>query len=179
MAIENYNWTCSCIKWYRWWVLSWQDYCISGSSYCYNNFGINSEYDYLYDSCKCRKLYMDLYWLMAIDNYDWTCSCTSWYVFSIDIFGNKSCVYWNTECKKKYWINSSYNELSNKCDCKAWYTIKTDSFWNQSCEEKNNHNKEEKNHCKEKEEIIFLSFVFWKIPGLLGIFCFKMSWSYK
>lgn len=157
MAIENYNWTCSCMKWYRWWILWWNDYCISWQSYCYNNFWYNSEYDYLSNSCKCRTWYsvsLDYSWNQscvsddtlcqndlgygAKSNWNWYCGCKYWYMMWFNSIWKKQCMEWNTYCSNTYWLNANFNSLSNSCECKSWYVVKINTNWNQTCEKKQN-----------------------------------------
>ena len=83
-------------------------YCVSGLTYCYDNYGFNSEYDLLSNSCKCR--------------YG--------YIWKYNTYGGKSCVKEKSKddiCKDRLGFNSTYNSLTDKCECGYGYelTIKT------------------------------------------------------
>lgn len=160
MAIYNYNWTCSCMKGYFFWILAWQKYCISWTTYCYDNYWYNSEYSYLSDSCKCRDWYsvktnilwnqtcvstdslcQNEYWWNAEWNDNGTCSCRAGYSFKDNAFwGWKTCVSFNTICSDKFGFNSTYNSLTKSCECSYWYDFTKKTIWDwyecQSCTSK-------------------------------------------
>lgn len=146
MAYSTWDGYCQCMSWYRMGVMLGKKYCVSWATYCYDNYGINSEYDYLTGACKCRSWYevgsdmfgnqtcvrkktcTDLYGYGAKDNYDGTCSCRSWYKF-------ENTYSWK-QCKMQFcWLYSTFNDTTKQCECNEWYTQDT-TYSTFTCREK-------------------------------------------
>jgi hypothetical protein len=75
--------------------------CVSGTSYCFDKYGLFSSYNSLSKSCEC----------------------TSGYIMSTDILGNLSCTNGDTYCHNKYGLYSDYNSLSKACECDYGYQL--------------------------------------------------------
>ena len=75
---------------------------------------------------------MTTYGFWAKDNFDWTCSCSSWYRFE-STFNWKQCVSFNCY---EYGLHTSLDYATNSCKCDDWYTAVTNSYWTQSCEKR-------------------------------------------
>lgn len=147
-ATDNYNWTCSCMKWYhfenKYWL--WTQ-CVQDPT-CYDLYGIWAKDNYNW-TCSCRDWYTwwvdvlwnkkcidadqscrDDFWRWAESAWWWMCKCSSSYTWSTDIFWDKQCV----TCTTKYWLHSSYDYLLSSCTCDKWYTLWKDG----QCVEKQN-----------------------------------------
>lgn len=107
MAYESSTGKCSCYSWYTWWKLLWNDYCVSYSSYCSDNYWYNSKWSYTEESCVCK----------------------DWYYFK-----DWSCLSFTEYCTDKFWYFSYYDSFNDKCECNYWYTFVEDNFSNYSCE---------------------------------------------
>ncbi len=70
---------------------------------------------YWYESC------YSTYWYASQENYNWTCSCMSWYSFAINIVWKKECISIDQQCKDQYWYWSKAKWDS--CVCKDWYAF--------------------------------------------------------
>lgn len=147
MSQDNYDGTCSCMRWYTmvpktfWWGYQ----CISKSTHCRDTYWSFIRYNSLTDSCECSywytmvpKTYWSWYQCISYDSFCrdkyWSfirynslsdsCECNAWYVFKKNISWNISCVSWDSACHDQLWYNSSYNALSDNCVCDDWYTIR-------------------------------------------------------
>lgn len=146
MAYSSGDWYCQCASWYKMGTVLGRKYCVSWATYCYDNYGINSEYNYLASSCKCRSWYeigkdifgnqtcvkekscTDLYGYGAKENYNWTCSCRFWYKFENTYSGQ--------QCKMQFCsLNSTFNDSTKQCECNDWY-IQDTTYSSFTCREK-------------------------------------------
>ena len=95
---EDINGYCQCNSGYVWGTnYLGEPYCVSGNSYCSDNYGYNSTYNSLNDSCECRSGY------------------------------ELSKTYSGLECKScysKYGLHSSFSYLNDSCECDDGYTLK-------------------------------------------------------
>ena len=71
------------------------------------------------------------YWFLATDNYNWTCSCMSWYHFETSSLWYTSCVKDKT-CRDLYWLWAIDN-FNWTCSCSNWYHFETSTFWDKTC----------------------------------------------
>jgi len=88
------------------------------------------ENDFLWNP-KCEKdpTCSEIYGVMAMDNYDGTCSCMSGYVFQTDTFWEKSCVNASKVCRQKFWVMSQYDRYDKSCECSSGYVFSEKSYW--------------------------------------------------
>jgi hypothetical protein len=129
---------CKCMSGYIMGNSLGSSYCVSVSSYCYNEYGIGSEYDYLQKGCKCSSGYVwdtdfigeqtcvscsTKYGIGATSEFGGGCKCRSGYVFSKDMFGDLKCVDADNICHDKIGYSSSYDSLSDSCKCNYGYVI--------------------------------------------------------
>ncbi|MCX6793433.1 MAG: SH3 domain-containing protein [Candidatus Falkowbacteria bacterium] len=151
MAYADYSGYCKCMSGYIWGKsFMGQPYCVSGSSYCYDNYGLGSEYDSYSNSCKCSSGYVwdntftgsrcvscsEKYGIGAMSDYSsGGCKCMSGYIMNSDSYGNQRCLDGNQACRSKFGLYSSYNSSTNKCECYAGYTFNSE---NQCAEKQNN-----------------------------------------
>lgn len=66
------------------------------------------------------------FWFMAKNNFDWTCSCMSWYHFEEWIFWT-TCVK-DKSCTDIYWYNAKDN-FDWTCSCRSWYYFADKLYW--------------------------------------------------
>lgn len=83
---------------------------------------------YWYKDPRCYQ-----YWINAIDNFDWTCSCKAWYF----LWKNEN---WILLCMTKENCKDIHgkNAVTNadwSCACISWYMMYNDYFWNKYCVE--------------------------------------------
>lgn len=110
-AMDNYDWTCSCMAWYVWWTdFLWNTACITEDQACKNQF-----------------------WISAKSIWNKQCGCNYWYVMK-----NGKCV---DELSEKITAcnlisNSKFNYLSSTCECKDGYIFDGDNCISetQSCQ---------------------------------------------
>ncbi len=69
------------------------------------------------------------YWIFAKSNFNWTCSCMSWYQWGTDVFGEKSCVNASKICRQKFWVMSQYDRYDKSCTCYSGYVFSEKSYW--------------------------------------------------
>lgn len=67
------------------------------------------------------------FWFYAKSNFDWTCSCFSWYHFEKWIFWDTTCVK-NPSCTDTYWYNARDN-FDWTCSCRSWYYFADKLYW--------------------------------------------------
>jgi len=141
---------CKCMSGYIWGVnYSGAPYCISGNSYCFDKYGVSSEYDSASGSCKCRSGYVwdessfgsrcvscsTKYGIGATDDYlSGGCKCMSGYILGKDIFGNQKCLDGNSVCRDKFGFYVSYNSSNGNCECDSGYVFDN----NDQCVKKQN-----------------------------------------
>lgn len=91
-AYDSLSGNCKCHSGY---VVSGSS-CVSGSSYCWSNYGYGSEYDYLSKSC----------------------ACSSGYIMS-----GGQCVSQSQYCRDELGLMSTYDTLSKSCKCMSGYSF--------------------------------------------------------
>lgn len=97
-AMDNYDWTCSCMIWYVWGKDSLgKTVCITEDQACKNQ-----------------------YWVSAKSLRNGKCGCNDWYIMK-----NWKCV---EEMSEKWQEcvainNSEFNFLTKTCNCKEWYVF--------------------------------------------------------
>ena len=70
------------------------------------------------------------YWLWAISNWNWTCTCMNWYVWWRDLMWNLKCVDANQACRDQYWTFSQ-SIWNWYCWCMKWYEFEATFWWKQ------------------------------------------------
>lgn len=106
------------------WIMAYNDW--YGSCKCRSGYIMSNTY--FWTSCVSMSQYcQNKYGIMATSSiYSNSCSCSYWYVFSKDMFGNTSCQNGNSVCRSKHGLYSSYDWISKSCKCDSWYTFDSD-----------------------------------------------------
>ncbi len=150
-AIEISWGTCGCRSGYILWKTWGMDYCISGTSYCYDKYWYDSVYDRVDNTCSCRKWYTmwknssgndycvsskkscsDDYGNWAYEKISGECWCLFWF-FAKDSSWKTTCVAWSSYCSEKFGFNAKYSSWSEQCSCQTWYEFATDSSGKTQC----------------------------------------------
>lgn len=138
---------CKCMSGYVMGNSLGSPYCVSGSVYCYDKYGIGSEYDYLKDNCKCSRGYVwdtsyagqkcvscsTKYGYGATSKIGGGCECSSGYIFGVDSLGDTKCIDADNICHDKYGYSSSYDTLTDKCECNSGYEFTLGSLGSLEC----------------------------------------------
>lgn len=145
-AYEDFTGYCKCMSGYVWGTFLGKPYCVSGSTYCYDNYGYGSEYDYLGKACKCSLGYVwdtsysgetcvscsTKYGYGSTSDTGGGCKCRSGYVWSKNLLGDPNCVSGDTYCSDLYGYGAEYDSFAEGCKCRSGYAW-SDSYSSKKC----------------------------------------------